>query len=70
MIGKKMTIDINNKKDYPKVVFKEETEAHLILQLEFKDGTIYNAIVETITTSGKYFVVISEKIWRKFLLLL
>jgi hypothetical protein len=62
MIGKELTIDIKNKKDYPKVVYKEETESHLMLQLEFKDGATYNAIVEKITTNGKYFVKIVEKI--------
>jgi hypothetical protein len=62
MIGKELTIDIKNKKDYPKVIYKEETEGHLMLQLEFKDGSTYNAIVEKITTNGKYFVKIVEKI--------
>lgn len=62
MIGKELTIDINNKKSYPKVVWKEETDSHLVLHLEFEEGKSFKAIVEKITTSGKYFVKIIEKI--------
>lgn len=62
MIGKELTIDINNKKSYPKVVWKEETDSHLILHLEFEDNKSFKAIVEKITTSGKYFVKIIERI--------
>lgn len=61
MIGKEMIIDINNKTSYPKVVWKEETEAHLLLHLEFEDGKAYRAMVEKITTNGKYSVKIVDK---------
>ena len=61
MIGKELTIDINNKKSYPKVVWKEETDSHLVLHLEFEEGGAYKALVQRITTSGKYFVKIIEK---------
>jgi hypothetical protein len=62
MIGKELVIDINNKKSYPKVVWKENTDSHLVLHLEFKDSSAYRAVVEKITTNGKYYVKIIEKI--------
>ena len=62
MIGKELIIDEKNKKEYPKVVWKEETDGHLLLHLEYEDGKAYRGMVEKITTNGKYFVKIVDKV--------
>ena len=62
MIGKEFKLDIKDKKSYPKVIDKEETDGHLMLHLEFEDGKAFRAIVETITTNGYYFVKIVDKL--------
>lgn len=61
MIGEKLTLDINNKKDYPKVIDKEEGDAYLILYIEYENGVIYKANVESFTSKGTYVIRIFEK---------
>ena len=62
MLGKEMTIDINNKEDYPKIIDKEGEGMYLVLHLEFKDGTAYKANVESISSKGYYKVILFEKL--------
>lgn len=62
MIGKEFKLDIKDKKSYPKVIDKEETDGHLMLHLEFEEGGAYRAIVKKITTNGTYYVKVVDKI--------
>lgn len=68
MIGKKFNIDIQNKDKYPKVIEKDnETEEGFIsVIVEMEEGENYKAIIERISTSGKYLIQIVEKLnWQK-----
>lgn len=62
MIGKKITIDMSSKKEYPKIIWKEETDSHIRYHLEFEDGKAYYADVINISTNGKYILQIVDKI--------
>lgn len=62
MIGEKITIDFKRKKEYPKIIWKEETDSHIRYHLEFEDGKAYYADVINISTNGKYTLLVVDKI--------
>lgn len=62
MIGKTLTLDLKKLKEYPKIIWKENTESYIRLHLEFEDGKTYFADVINITSNGKYLVKIFDKI--------
>lgn len=64
MLGEKFTIDIKNNKGYPKIIEKvnETEEGYMFFILETEEGSSYKAIVERMTSNGKYVAKMVEKL--------
>ena len=61
MIGKKITINSKEKKEYPQIFDREEKEGYIEYTIKFENQEMYKAMVEKLSTSGTYTLRIIEK---------